>query len=72
MKISNRKKLWLKALVDSGCTHTEIDKQLVKEKRIKVEPMDRSFKFFNGDGTKNGEVTRFALLEVKINRHMKN
>ena len=29
--------------------------------------MDRSFKVFNADRTKNKEVTRFALLEVEIN-----
>jgi len=27
-------------------------------------------KVFNANGTKNGEVTRFVLLELKINRHM--
>ena len=43
--------------MDSGCTHTGIDKQLVKEERIKTEPMDRSFKVFNADRTRNGEVT---------------
>jgi len=31
VKTSNRKKLWLKALVDPGYTHTGINKQLVKE-----------------------------------------
>ena len=36
-----------------------------------MEPMDRSFKVFNADRTKNGEVTRFILLEVEINRHKK-
>ena len=41
----------------------------MKEKKIKIEPIDKSFKVFNTDGTKNGEVTRFALLELKINRH---
>ena len=69
IKIKNGKELRLQALVDSGCTHTRIDEQLVKEERIKTEPMDRSFKVFNADGTKNGEVTRFVLLEVEINRH---
>ena len=69
IKIKNGKELQLQALVDSGCTHTRIDEQLVKEERIKTEPMDRSFKVFNADGTKNGEVTRFVLLEVEINRH---
>ena len=30
-----------------------------------------SFKVYNIDGTKNGEVTRVVLLEVEINRHKK-
>ena len=34
MKMKNSNKLKVKALVDSGCTHMEIDEQLVKEKRI--------------------------------------
>jgi len=71
IKTKNRKELWLQALVDSGCTHTGINKQLVKEEKIKIEPMDRSFKFFNIDGTKNGEVTWFALLKVEINGYKK-
>jgi len=56
-------------LVDSGCTHTGINKQLVKEERIKTEPMERSFKVFNADGTKNKKATQFVLLEVEINRY---
>ena len=71
IKTKNRKELRLQTLVDSGCTHTRIDKQLVKKEKIKMEPMDRSFEVFNADGTKNGEVTRFALLEVGINGHKK-
>jgi len=46
-----------------------INEQLIKEERIKIEPMDRSFKVSNADGTKNGEVTRFVPLEVEINGH---
>ena len=57
IKIKNRKELQLQVLVDSRCTHTGINKQLVKEERIKTEPMERSFEVFNADGTKNGEVT---------------
>jgi len=71
IKTKTRKELQLQALVDFGCTHTEIDKQLVKKERIKMEPMDRSFEVFNTDGTKNGKVTRFAPLEVEIDRHKK-
>ena len=69
IKTKNRKELQLQALVDSGCTHTEINEQLVKKERIKIEPMDRSFEVFNVDKTKNGEVTRFAPLKVKIDRY---
>jgi len=31
--------------------------------------MDRLFEVFNADGTKNGEVTWFVPLEVKIDRY---
>ena len=52
IKTKNGKKLQLQALVDSGCTHTGINKQLVKKEKIKTEPMDRSFEVFNADETK--------------------
>jgi len=35
-----------------------------------MEPIDRSFEIFNTDETKNGEVTKFALLKLEINRHI--
>jgi len=57
IKTKNGKKLWLQALVDSEYTLTGIDKKLVKEEKIKTEQIDRSFKVFNTDRTKNGEVT---------------
>ena len=69
MKIKNGKKLKVKALVDSGCTHTGIDEQLVKDKRIQTKPINFSFKVFNTDRTKNGEVTRVVPLEIEINGH---
>jgi len=43
----------------------------VKEERIKMESMNRSFKVFNIDKTKNREVTQYILIEVKINRYKK-
>ena len=67
----NRKNLWLQALVDSRCIHTEINKQLVKEERIKTECIDRLFKVFNVDEIKNREVTWYTLIEVEINEHKK-
>ena len=69
IKTKNRRNLKVKALVDSGCTHTGIDEQLVKEKKIQMKAIDFSFEVFNADGTKNGEVTKVASLEVEINRH---
>jgi len=67
--MKNRKKLEVKALVDSEYTHTGIDEQLVKDKKIPTKPINFSFKVFNVDGTKNREVTKVAPLEIKINRH---
>ena len=69
IKTKNGKKLEVKVLVDSGCTHTEIDKQLVKDKKIPTKPIDFSFEVFNTDGTKNREVTKVTPLEIKIDRH---
>ena len=71
IKTANRKELQLQILVDSGYTHIRINKQLVKEKKIRTEPMDRLFKVFNADRTKNREVARFVPLKVKINKYKK-
>ena len=48
-----------------------IDEQLVKDKRIQTKSIDFSFEVFNTDGTKNGEVTKVASLEIEINEHKK-
>jgi len=69
VKTKNGKELKVKALVDSGCTHTGINEQLVKDKRIQTKKIDFSFEVFNADRTKNGEVTKVASLEVEINGH---
>jgi len=36
-----------------------------------MESMDRLFEVFNADRTKNREMTRFILLKLEINRHIK-
>jgi len=69
VKTKNSKNLKMKALVDSKYTHTGIDEQLVKDKRIQMKSIDFSFEVFNADGTKNGEVTKVAPLEIEINGH---
>ena len=62
MKTKNRKNLKVKTLVNSRCILIRIDKQLVKEKRIQIKPINFSFKVFNMDRTKNREVTKVAPL----------
>jgi len=69
MKMKNGKNLKDKALVDFRCTYMGINEQPVKEKRIQTKPINFSFEVFNIDGTKNGEVTKVALLEIEINRY---
>jgi len=69
VKTRNSKNLEVKALVDSGCTHTGIDEQLVKNKRIQTKLINFSFEVFNTDGMKNGEVTKVVPLEIEINGH---
>jgi len=71
VKTKNSKNLKVKALVDSGCTHIGINKQLVKEKRIQTKLINFLFEVFNADRTKNGEVTQVAPLKIEINRHKK-
>jgi len=67
VKMKNGKNLKVKVLVDSRCTHTGIDEQLVKNKRIQMKPINFSFEVFNADRIKNGEVTRVAFLEIEVN-----
>ena len=71
VKTKNGKNLKVKVLVNSRCTYTGIDKQLVKNKRIQMKPLNFSFKVFNADRIKNGEVTRVAPLEIEVNDHKK-
>ena len=69
MKTKNSKNLKIKALVDSGCIHTGIDKQLVKEKQIQIKSINFSFEVFDIDRTKNEEITKMVPLEIEINGH---
>ena len=69
IKTKNDKKLKVKALVDSRYTYTEIDEQLVKNKKIQTKLINFSFEVFNANSTKNKEITRMVPLEVEINEH---
>jgi len=69
IKTKNGKKLKVKALVNSSCMYTGNDEQLVKNKRIPTKSINFSFQVFNANRTKNGEVTKVAPLEIKINEY---
>ena len=69
VKTKNSKKLKVKALVDSRCTHIGINEQLVKDKRIQTKLINFSFEVFNANRMKNGEVTKVVPLGIEINRH---
>ena len=67
--MKNGKNLKVKVLVDSKYTHTEIDEQLVQDKRIQTKPINFLFEVFNVNRTKNGDITRVVSLEIEINRY---
>ena len=67
--MKNGKNFKVKILVDLRCTYIEFNKQLVKDKRIQTKLINFLFEVFNANRTKNGKVTRVALLEIKINKH---
>ena len=70
IKTKNGKQLKVKMLINLEYTHTRIDEQLVKNKRIQMKLINFLFEVYNTDGT-NGEVTRIVPLEIEINRHKK-
>ncbi|KAF7773650.1 hypothetical protein Agabi119p4_5817 [Agaricus bisporus var. burnettii] len=68
---TNGKKLKLSAMVDSGCTHTCIDEELVKKKKIPTKKLGRPITCRNSDGTIAGkkDITKFVKMDLNINGH---
>jgi len=69
VKMKNGKNLKVKALVDSRCIHTGINKQLVKDKKIQTKLLNFSFEVFNTDRIRYGKVTKMVLLEIEVNSY---
>ena len=69
IKSKNKKELKVKSLVDSECTHTGINEQLFKDKKIQMRLTNFLFGVYNADRTKNRNITRVASLEVEISGH---
>jgi len=72
IKTKERRKLKVKALIDSGCTNTTITRKIVEEKGISTKSLLRSFNVYNSDESRNGEKTimEFVPLEINSNRHI--
>ena len=72
IKTKDRRKLKVKALIDSGCINTTIARKTVKEKGISTKSLLRPFNMYNSDGSRNGEKTirEFVPLEINSNRHI--
>jgi len=72
IKTKDRRKLKVKALIDSGCMNTTIARKTVEEKRISTKSLLRLFNVYNSDGSRNGEKTirEFVPLEINLNRHI--
>ncbi|KAF7785180.1 hypothetical protein Agabi119p4_1345 [Agaricus bisporus var. burnettii] len=68
---TNGKKLKLSAMVDSGCTHTCIDEELVKKKKIPTKKLERPITCRNSDGMIAGkkDITKFVKMDLNINGH---
>ncbi|EKM74824.1 hypothetical protein AGABI1DRAFT_25327, partial [Agaricus bisporus var. burnettii JB137-S8] len=60
-------------MVNSGCTHTCIDKGLVKKKKIPTKKLEQPITCRNSDGTIAGkkDITRFMKMDLNINGHNK-
>jgi hypothetical protein len=61
----------IKALIDSGCTGSTIDRKFVEENKINTQLMPKPVPVFNTDGTRNaaGDITRFVEVRLSVLDH---
>jgi len=73
IKTKDRRKLKVKALINSGYTNTTIARKTVEEKGISTKPLPRPFNVYNSNGSRNREKTirEFISLEINLNGHIK-
>src|SRR5258708_12169069 len=70
LKTSNRKKLQVKALIDSGCTTTCIGEELIKREKIPMAKIPKPITSTNSHGpiSENKPFTHFTQLKMNIHR----
>ncbi|KXN83526.1 hypothetical protein AN958_01232 [Leucoagaricus sp. SymC.cos] len=61
----------VKALINSGCTHTCISEDKIKELRILAKPVNKLFKVFNADRAPSGHklITHYADITLDTHSH---
>src|SRR6202048_313532 len=67
----DRRTFEVKALLDSGCTSTSIDRKFVAENKINTYSLPRPIPVRNADGTSNraGDITKFVVMRMIIEEH---
>jgi len=72
IKTKDKRKLKVKALIDSRYTNTTIARKTVEEKGIPTKSLPKLFNVYNSDGSRNEEKTirEFVPLEINLNRHI--
>jgi len=72
IKTKDRRKLKVKALIDSGCMNITIARKTVEEKEIPTKLLPKPFNIYNSDGSRHGKKTirEFVPLKINSNRHI--
>jgi hypothetical protein len=71
---TNRKNFTVKAMTDSGCTHTCINEKMVIRKDIPRVKLPQPIICTNSDGTISGNkpIMDFVKVKMEINGHQEN
>ncbi len=69
--LENRTTFTTKALVDSSCTSSTINRSFVEEHNIPTHATATPIPIYNADGTKNlgGAITKYAEIHLMIRDH---
>jgi len=69
--LQEKKRMDVKALLDSGATGLFIDKKFVKEHGLRTHKLDIPIKVFNADGTQNlsGQITHEVNIVMRYKGH---
>ena len=67
----DRRVFEVKALLDSGCTSTSINRKFMAENKINTYSLPRPIPIWNADGTSNwaGNITKFVVMRMIIEEH---